>query len=269
MNKRTKLISATVLFLLITTLAVAALNTSDIATAQTSYSTPTADVTGRIVYIVQEGEFCSQIQERTGVPISEIIRLNGLTDACEVYGGDEIIIGMVEVTPLPSTATATIPPEQITPTLTPMPGLAEICVVLFHDMDGNGMRTEGEDYLYGGEVSINDRLGDVSRTGTTVAGSPDIVDPYCFTDLPVGTYNISIAIPDDFNPTTVTNYPLEVRAGESATIDFGAQLASQPGTEVVSDTVRRVPVLGIVGLIILLAGIGLGVYMWRSNKTEN
>lgn len=268
MNKRMKLLTSAILFLLITMLAVATLNASDFVNAQTPYNTPTADAAGRILYIVQPGEFCSQIQERTGVPISEIIRLNGLTEACEVFGGDEIVIGLVEVTPLPPTATATIPAGQITPTLTPMPGLAEICVVLFHDMDGNGMRTEGEDYLYGGEVSVNDRLGSVSLTGRTVAGSPDIVDPYCFVDLPVGTYNISIAIPDDFNPTTVTNYPLEVRAGESATIDFGAQLASQPGEELVSDTVRRVPVLGIVGLIILLAGVGLGVYMWRSNKAE-
>jgi hypothetical protein len=268
MNKRTKFLSFAVLFLLISSLSFAAGKTSNIANAQTPYNTPTADAAGRIIYVVQPGEFCSQIQERTGVPISEIIRLNGLTEACEVFGGDEIVIGMVEVTPLPATPTATIPPDQITPTLTPMPGLAKICVVLFHDMDGNGKRTEGEDYLYGGEVSINDRLGNVSRTGTTVAGSPDIVDPYCFADLPVGTYNISIAIPDDFNPTTVTNYPLEVRAGESATIDFGAQLASQPGAEVVSDTVNRVPILGIVGLIVLLAGVGLGVYMWRSNRAE-
>ncbi|MDD2522314.1 MAG: LysM peptidoglycan-binding domain-containing protein [Anaerolineaceae bacterium] len=268
MNKRTKFLSSAVMFLLMTVMTIAAFSTSNRANAQTPYNTPTADAAGRIMYTVQPGEFCSQIQERTGVPISEIIRLNGLTEACEVFGGDEIVIGMVEVTPLPPTPTATTPPGQITPTLTPMPGLAEICVVLFHDMDGNGMRTEGEDYLYGGEVSINDRLGVISRTGTTVAGSPDIVDPYCFTDLPVGTYNISIAVPDDFNPTTVTNYPLEVRAGESATIDFGAQLATQPGAEVVSDTVRRVPILGIVGLIILLAGVGLGVYMWRSNKTE-
>ncbi len=90
----------------------------------------------------------------------------------------------------------------------------------------------------------------------------------CFDDIPVGTYNISIAIPDDFNPTTVTNYPLEVRAGEEATIDFGAQLAIPPESEVVPDTARRVPVLAIVGGIILLAGLGLGVYMLRSNKAE-
>ena len=147
MNKRTKLFSSIVLFLLIAMLGFAVLRTGDFAQAQTPYNTPTADVTGRIVYIVQPGEFCSQIQERTGVPISEIIRLNGLTEACQVFAGDEIVIGMVEVTPLPPTVTPTTPPGQITPTLTPMPGLAEICVVLFRDMDGNGMRTESEDYL--------------------------------------------------------------------------------------------------------------------------
>ena len=67
MNKRTKLFSSIVLFLLIATLGFAVLHAGDFAQAQTPYNTPTADVTGRIVYIVQPGEFCSQIQERTGV----------------------------------------------------------------------------------------------------------------------------------------------------------------------------------------------------------
>ena len=89
-----------------------------------------------------------------------------------------------------------------------------------------------------------------------------------FDDIPVGTYNISIAIPDDFNPTTVTNYPLEVRAGEEATIDFGGPLATAPESEVVPDTAKRVPILAIVGGIILLAGLGLGFYMLRLNKAE-
>ena len=266
MKTRTKIFSSFVLFMLLTSLILVAVGPNQIVKAQ--YQTPTPDASGRIIYEVQANEFCSTIQERTGVSIDEIIRLNGLTDACTIFAGDKLVIGQVEVTPMPATATATTPPEQITPTLTQTPGLAEICVVLFHDMDGNGRRTTGEDYLYGGEVSINDRTGSVSRTGTTVAGNPDIVTPFCFEDLPSGSYNISIAIPDDFNPTTVTNYPLDVRAGEAATIDFGAQLAEQPGAETASDTVPRVPVLGIVGVVVMLAGIGLGIYMWRTNKAE-
>jgi len=265
MKTRTKILSSFILFLLLCSLSFVA---SDTNIVKAQYQTPTPDENGRIIYEVQEGEFCSTIQERTGVSIEEIIRLNGLTDACTIFAGDKLVIGQVEVTAMPPTATATTPADQVTPTLTPMPGLAEICIVLFHDMDGNGMRTTGEDYLYGGEVSINDRTGAVSLTGTTVAGDPDLVTPFCFTDLPSGSYNISIAIPDDFNPTTVTNYPLDVRAGEAATIDFGAQLAEQPGADTASDTVSRVPILGIVGLIVMLAGVGLGIYMWRSNKAE-
>ncbi|HHX07826.1 MAG TPA: LysM peptidoglycan-binding domain-containing protein [Chloroflexi bacterium] len=265
--KTIKKFSSILLFvLLLTAIGFAASSSTKLAKAQVPYQTPTPNEQGVVVYIVQAGEWCSQIQERTGVPISEIIRLNGLTDACTIYEGQQLVLARVEVTPLPPTATATTPPELVTPTLTPMPGEASICVVLFHDLDGNGMRTEGEDFLYGGEVSINDRLGQVSKTGTTVAGDPEIVTPFCFSDIPQGSYNISVAIPDDFNPTTVTNYPLEVRAGEEATIDFGAQLKTQPGAEVVADTANRVPVLAIVGLIILLSGLGLGFYMWRSSR---
>lgn len=268
MKTITKFSSTLLVVLLLLALGFAITQDTNPAKAQETYQTPTPNEQGVVIYIVQAGEWCSQIQERTGVPISEIIRLNGLTEACTIYEGQQLVLARVEVTPLPPTATATTPPELVTPTLTPVPGEARICVVLFHDMDGNGMRTEGEDFLYGGEVSINDRLGRVSQTGTTVAGDPEIVTPFCFDDIPQGSYNISIAVPDDFNPTTVTNYPLEVRAGEEATIDFGAQLITQPGAEVVSDTANRIPVLAIVGLIILLSGLGLGFYMWRSSRAE-
>lgn len=262
-----KFISLFIVVLLFVAISFAINQPTQLAFAQVPYQTPTPNEQGTIIYIVQAGEFCTTIQERTGVPIAEIVRLNGLTDACSIYEGQQLILARVEVTPLPPTATATTVPELITPTLTPMPGVARICVVLFHDLDGNGMRTEGEDYLYGGEISVNDRIGVFSMTGTTVAGDPEIVNPFCFDQVPVGTYSISIAIPDDFNPTTVTNYPLEVRAGEEATIDFGAQLATQPESQVVADTAQRIPVLAIVGIIILLSGVGLGIYMWRSNKT--
>lgn len=249
-------------------IALALKPSSGQVSAQTPYQTPTPNEQGAVLYKVQAGEWRSTIQERTGVPIADIIRLNNLTEACDIYEGQVLTLARVEVTAQPPTPTATLPPEQVTPTFTPMPGVARICVILFHDMNGNGMRDEGEDFLYGGEVSVNDRLGAYSITGTTVAGDPEVVDPLCFENVPIGSYNISIAIPDDFNPTTVTNYPLEVRAGEVATIDFGGQLALAPEDAVVPDTARRVPVLAIVGIIVLLAGVGLGVYMLRSNKAN-
>jgi len=193
--------------------------------------------------------------------------LNGLDEDCTLLSGTKILLGTVQPPALTETAqpTATIAPELQTPTPTPEPGYAKICVVLFHDLDGTGTRTAGEDYLYGGVVSINDRLGKVSLTGTTVAGNPDTTTPLCFDNIPEGSYNITVAIPDGFNATTVTSYPLEVKAGDQATIDFGAQEATVP-VQPTETSGTRLPTLAIVGIVILVAGIGLAILTWRRNR---
>jgi len=239
------------------------------ASAQgTPYQTPTPNANGDIIFKVRSGDSCTSIFLLTNVPIDTIKSLNGLDDSCNLFEGQDIVIGRVEPVVLTQAVmpTATIPPEMITPSPTPSPGTATICVVLFHDMDGNGMRTEGEDYLYGGEVSVSNRSGSVSLTGTTVAGIPDEIDPRCFPDLPQDSYNVTVAIPDGFNATTATNYGLEVKAGEDATIDFGAQESAPSAGVVEPDSARRSPVLAIVGGVVLLAGLGLGFYLWRTRK---
>ncbi len=258
------------LFLLLLTVLVLSLITLRLpASAQgTPYQTPTPNANGDIIFKVRPGDGCISISLLTNVPIETIKSLNGLDDACTLDEDQEIVLGRVEPVVLTQTAmpSPTIPPEMITPSPTPSPGTATICVVLFHDMDGNGMRTTGEDYLYGGEVSISNRSGSVSLTGTTVAGIPDEVEPRCFPDLPQDSYNVTVAIPDGFNATTTTNYALEVKAGEDATIDFGAQESVPSAGVVEPDSARRSPVLAIIGGVILLAGLGLGYYLWRTRK---
>jgi LysM repeat protein len=258
------------LFLLLLTVLGLSLSTLRLpASAQgTPYQTPTPNANGDIIFKVRPGDGCISISLLTNVPIETIKSLNGLDDNCTLLDGQDIVIGRVEPVVLTQTAisTPTIPPEMITPSPTPSPGTATICVVLFHDMDGNGMRTEGEDYLYGGEVSISNRSGSVSLTGTTVAGIPDEVEPRCFPDLPQDSYNVTVAIPDGFNATTTTNYALEVKAGEDATIDFGAQESAPSAGVVEPDSARRSPVLAIIGGVVLLAGLGLGFYLWRTRK---
>ncbi len=239
------------------------------ASAQgTPYQTPTPNANGEIIFKVRSGDSCISINLLTNVPIETIKSLNGLDDTCALFEGQDIILGRVEPVVLTQTAmpTPTIPPQLITPSLTPSAGTATICVVLFHDMDGNGMRTEGEDYLFGGEVSVSNRSGSVSLTGTTVAGIPDEIEPRCFPDLAQDTYNVTVAIPDGFNATTTTNYALEVKAGEDATIDFGAQESAPSAGVTEPDSARRSPLLAIIGGVVLLAGLGLGFYLWRTRK---
>ena len=267
MKPKLKTLPLFLLLLIVLSLSLSTLRLP--ASAQgTPYQTPTPNANGEIIFKVRSGDSCISINLLTNVPIETIKSLNGLDDTCALFEGQDIILGRVEPVVLTQTAmpTPTIPPQLITPSLTPSAGTATICVVLFHDMDGNGMRTEGEDYLFGGEVSVSNRSGSVSLTGTTVAGIPDEIEPRCFPDLAQDTYNVTVAIPDGFNATTTTNYALEVKAGEDATIDFGAQESAPSAGVTEPDSARRSPLLAIIGGVVLLAGLGLGFYLWRTRK---
>lgn len=244
-------------------------NPTQSVSAQETVPTNTPDALGKIYYKVQAGENCSIIATKTGVNVQDIISFNGLRTDCPLFEGQDIIIAMVSpVVSTPTKApTATIDPALITPGPTPSGGAAKVCVVLFHDMDGNGVRGDGENYLFGGVVGMNDSVGKVSLTGKTVAGDPTIVQPFCFLDVPEGTYNLTMAIPDDFNPTTAMNYPVSVKVGEVATIDFGAQeKAPVPITGPLAPESQKSPLLGIIGAVLLISGLGLAYYMWRNRK---
>jgi len=239
------------------------------ANAQATYQTPTPGEDGRILYTVQEGDNCTRIFLLTGVEISQIISLNNLDAACTIYPGDKLVIGIVEPPQQSETVVPTAEVE-LTPSPTPSVGFGEICIVLFNDADGTGIRTETEPYLAGGAVSVNNRLGTVSLTGSTVGGDPEIdttLEPLCFEEIPEGEYNITLAIPDGYNATTATNYALTVNAGDNITIDFGAQTSSNVPVEEEQAGGGRSVILGIAGGLILLGGIGLGIYMLRARKT--
>ena len=258
-------------------------NTQPVKAQEAVYQTPTPDEKGYIYYTVQEGDFaCVNIAEKLKTDVAEIIRLNNLDEKCTIFVGQKLLIKVVD-TAVPATATPApvvatqAPVEQVTqpptqpeqpaePNPTAVLGVGKICIVLFHDQDGNGMRVAGENYLYGGEVSINDRTGTVSRVGTTVAGDPETTEPMCFEELPPGEYNISIAVPDGFNNTTATKHAISIVAGETMTIDFGAQEATPESTEKPAESGQRSPLLFILGGVILLSGLGLLFYMIRSRK---
>lgn len=225
------------------------------------FATPTPLPDGRIIYIVQPGDSCFRISALTGIPQEQLRSLNRLSEDCPLREGQELLLGIGG----PSAATPT-PELQATPTVdalptaTPPPGEARICVVLYNDVNGDALRQDTETLLAGGAVSISGAAGQFSQTATTPGGN----EPLCFERVPEGTYNISVAPPDDYNPTVETNQTFVINAGESAEIIFGAQqalvdLPSEPGETGGGPG----SLLGILGIGLLLAGLGLGVYAWR------
>ncbi len=223
------------------------------------FATPTPGADGRIIYIVGEGDSCVRISLLTGVPVDQIRSLNRLDETCLLTPGQELLIGIGG----PSGATATpevsaVTPTPGQPTPTPLPGEGLVCVLLYDDLNGDSLRQETEVTIPDGAVSITGSSGQFSQTTNTVAG----LDPICFEKVPEGRYNISVAAPEGFNPTTQLNYTIEVQAGAQIFVDFGAQQANEPIPQETGSEDGSSGLLGLVGGILLLAGAGLGVYAW-------
>jgi hypothetical protein len=231
--------------------------------AQAAYHTPTPNAQGQIFYTVQEGDNCTRIFLLTGVTIDDLVILNSLTAACEIYPGMQLLLAQVDpVTPAP----VEIQPLPVPglPTSTPFEGFGQICVALFEDLDGNQRRSINEFFLGGGVVSVNNRIGTFSRTLETVGGNPDLVNPVCFDEVPEGEYNLSMGIPDGYNPTTSMNYSIEVIAGDVIVVDFGAQPSTQMAEIEVPVSQQRSPLLLVMGLFLLAGGAGLAYFFLRA-----
>jgi hypothetical protein len=253
-----KLIYPLVLLLFGGLLALAAVPAAASPQAQVFYQTPTPDADGRIIYTVREGESCTSISLLTMTDINEMRLNNNLNANCDLNVGQQLILRVVE---LPTAAPTTDPAlESGEPTPTPVVGMARICVFLYNDVNGNAISEDTELQIAGGAVSVTDRSGQISLTGTTKSGE----EPLCFEDIPEGAYNVSVAPPSGYNPTTLMNYALELRPGDASTLDFGAQESSVAPIEVVEEPTS--PILGIVGALLVLGGIGLGLYIWLSRR---
>ena len=126
------------------------------------------------------------------------------------------------------------------------------------------MRQEEEVSLPGGAINISNRDGSLSFTEDTLLHDPDSAteDYLCKDGLMEGDYNVSVAIPEGYNPTTSLNTGIELQAGDISYLTFGAQAGSVVIDETIPlpETSGSTPFLGVIGAILLLGGIGLGVY---------
>ena len=226
--------------------------------SQALYYTPTPGSDGRILYTVKENDNCISISLKNGISEAQLRQLNNLqaNDCSTLQIGQQLLIGVKQENTL--TPTSIIP---VTPSPTPIKGNGSVCIYLFNDTNGNAIAETNELALAGGQISISDQLSKVNLTGATL----DTGDPVCFENVPEGDYNISVAIPEGYNPTTAMNYKLALGAGDSATVDFGAQ----PGSKLVTTTSegnRPSPLLAVLGLFFIAAGVGLWFYLRHMSR---
>jgi LysM repeat protein len=232
-------------------------------------ATPGAD--GRILYTVVTGDSCSSVAFQHGITVPQLRQYNTRLDAdCTLSIGEKLVVGLAPAPgPTAGPAPTLAPP---TPTATPFNGTTEVCVLLFDDFNGDALRQETEFGIDGGAVSLTNLNGSYSETlNTTAALDPDTAEPVraCFLEVPQGQYNVGVAVPDGYNPTMLVSYQLTIKAGDRASVDFGAQSKTSTAVEPVTEGNNRSSALGFFGLLLLLGGIGLGYYAYRANQPQS
>src|SRR5215216_429315 len=247
-------------------------STASAAPYAQGFVTATPGPDGRILYIVVEGDSCLQVALLHGITLPQLRQLNTrLDENCTLLAGQQLVVGLAQPEAPTAGPAPTLPPATVT--ATPISGTTEVCVLLFDDMNGDALRQETEFGVDGGAVSLTNLNGSYSETqNTSSVSDPDTLEPIrtCFGDVPQGEYNISVAVPDEYNPTMLLSYTLTVKAGDRASIDFGAQSKSVTVSEPLeTQEGGRSSILGIFGFLLLLGGAGLGYYAYRAGQPKS
>jgi hypothetical protein len=261
-----------VLFLLIALLVLGISLPVAAAPLAQGFITATPGPDGRILYTVVDGDTCSLVALKHGIGVPQLRQFNTrLDENCTLTIGQQLVVGLAaQNVPTAGPAPTLLPP---TPTATPVSGTTEVCVLLFDDVNGDALRQETEFGIDGGAVSLTNLNGSYSeQQPTTSAVDPDLLQPVrtCFLDIPGGEYNVSVAVPDNYNPTMLLSYNLTVKAGDRASVDFGAQSKTVSAADAENiEEGGRSSALGIFGLLLLLGGVGLGYYAYRSSQPSS
>jgi LysM repeat protein len=240
------------------------------AQPMTPFPTPTPQASGQIIYIVQQGDSLYRIAGIVGITVEELAALNGMDIDDGVRIGQEMLLGQAGPE-LPTESPFGSPtPTGIAATPTPIFGTGEICVLVFHDTNGNARIDEGEVPLVGAQISVVDLVGVVAGQHTTddlaelTVG--EIPEGHCFEGIENGEYTVSAAVQPEYNSTTIMNITISLEPGDIKHVEFGAQRSGLSGTSPVESGGDRSTLLGVVGLITLVAAGSLGYYAWNMNR---
>ncbi len=136
-------------------------------------------------------------------------------------------------TPTSTPTTGTAPTNTPTPTSTTVPGT--LCLLVYNDLNGDGIRQNGEPLLTGAQLAVMDSGNAVVATWTTNG-----TEPVCF-NLPPANYTVAETNPSGFVSTTPDTAMATVSSGSSLEIDFGDQQAPPTPTNTPANTATSTP----------------------------
>jgi LysM repeat protein len=214
---------------------------------------------GRISHIVKPGDTLFALALQYGVPVDQIMALNGLKPDSRIEIGRELIIAL----PLPPAQ----PEAPAAPTGNPFPGTVvavgagrgAVCVQAFVDEDANGLWLASEAPL----AAVGLHVAVLNPQGETVAERTlaEVASETCFADLPASTYRVVADPPPGFNPTWQRRWSVSLPGGAIVTMPFGVQAAP-----IESSWPIGVAIVAALGL--LAVGVVSGVVVWRRRRRQ-
>ena len=241
--------------------------------------TPTPRPDGAIVHIVESGDTLFGIALMYDVETDQLRELNagslGPNDLINV--GQALVISIPSATPIPTPLPA--PP---TPEFTPVPsspGGASICVLAYHDRNGDTFRDEAtEELLPNAEFAIANAAGVVDRYT-----SNGVNEPHCFTGLTPGAYRVIQTAPTGYAPSGPAEYSVGLPEETSLDFQFGnvrSESPESPGEATAptpegeepepeeGTTVSRIfsTVAKISGILVLLMAVGIAVLYFLNRR---
>ncbi|MDX1436319.1 MAG: LysM peptidoglycan-binding domain-containing protein [Anaerolineales bacterium] len=234
----------------------------------TPLPTPTPGADGRIIYIVQDGDSVWVIAAKFNLDLAELYALNNLDpDNPLIVPGQGLLFGLAGPADTNPTPAPALTPTSALPTEAPSPGAGVLCILVYDDINGDAFHQETEPSIGGAAISISARAGIFAETVETEAQVEPV--PICLEDLEEGSYAVSVAIPEGYNPTTQLTFDLPLMAGDESNIAFGAQMSSAAVEETpVVEEGGTVPVYGIVGGVLLVVGVGLALFAGRLRRQK-
>jgi hypothetical protein len=119
-------------------------------------------------------------------------------------------------TPTPTPTCTFTPTETPTPTATPTPARGDICVLAYHDRNGNKMRDPDEELIPGAMFTLSDGRQTIASYITD-----GLNEPYCFTALMPGNYFLYEENPPGYVSTTGDNWGIVIGGGATIPVEFG------------------------------------------------
>jgi LysM repeat protein len=218
---------------------------------------------GATVHIVKAGDTVFGLALQYGVPMDEILKLNGLTKDSLIHIGQELVISAPTVTATPApqnnvpaaAPTATSLPATAVAMIEPS-GKTQICVRAFNDQNADGVMERSDELVKDTLFHISDRSGNPIVSYT----SDGMSEPHCFASLKPGDYLVSVEAAPSTQPTSDQRWSVILNQGTSASVDFGSRPdQNQPETSSGGE--------GAIGLVLAAAVLGgIGVLIYRQRK---